>query len=140
MNSFIPIILTIVLGVFYVSISSIGIDIYNKCNELKTSDKWKNLHSLLSHTLVIAMVIPGVLLMQYLASGNVMGGMGILYGLMGLVGSSVSYGIYNESVCKKFTTDSQKTYLIIAIVGSIITLIGSGILVSSTKSTTSIYD
>ena len=124
------VIITIILATFYVSVSSIGIDIYNKCNQLKTSEKWKNTHNILSHTLVIAMTIPGVLFTRYLVGDDrLMGGMGILYGILGIIGSSIAYALYNESACKEHTKESQGNYLIGAIAGSVITTIVSGFLV-----------
>ena len=124
------IVLTIILATFYVSVSSIGIGIYDKCNQLKTSEKWKNIRKILSHTLVIAMTIPGVLFTRYLVGDDkLMGGMGILYGILGIIGSSIAYALYNESACKEHTKESQGNYLIGAIVGSVITTIGSGFLV-----------
>lgn len=136
MNTIFPIIISTILATFYVLLSLTGIDIYNTCEELKTSDKWKYIPDIMFYTRVIAMTVPGVLLMQYLVGEKIMGGIGILYGILGIIGSSLAYSFYSESECKERTTKNQGYYLIGAIVGSVITLIGSGIIISSnTRST-----
>jgi len=126
MASFFPIIISVILGILYVAIASSGIRIFNKCTEIKESQKWKNMHALLTNTLIIALVIPGVLLTQFLSSGNVAGAMVILYGLMGLVGSSVAYSIAKESTCESVSNASEKNFLMISVAGSLFVLLGGG--------------
>ena len=126
MASFFPIIISIVLAILYVAIASSGIRIYNACSEIKDSKKWQNMHALLANTLIIAMVIPGVLLTQFLSSGNIAGAMVILYGLMGLVGSSVAYSIAKEAKCESKSNASEKNFLMLSVAGSLFVLLGGG--------------
>jgi len=81
---------------------------------------------LLTNTLIVSIVIPGVLLTQFLSSGNVAGAMIILYGLMGLIGSSVAYSIAKESKCENVTNTSEKNFLMISVAGSLFVLLGGG--------------
>lgn len=133
MVSFFPIIISIILGIVYVAIASTGIRIYNKCIEIKESQKWQNMHALLTNTLIIAMVIPGVLLTQFLSSGNIAGAMTILYGLMGLVGSSVAYSIAKEAKCENISKESEKNFLMLAVAGSLFVLLGGGAFVAMSR-------
>lgn len=126
MTSFVPILISVVLCILYVAIASSGIRIFNKCNEIKDEQKWKNMHMLLTNTLIISLVIPGVLLTHFLSSGNVAGAMVILYGLMGLIGGSVAYSIAKESKCENVTNDSEKNFLMISVAGSLFVLLGGG--------------
>ena len=126
MTSFVPILISVVLCILYVAIASSGIRIFNKCNEIKDEQKWKNMHMLLTNTLIVSLVIPGVLLTQFLSSGNVAGAMVILYGLMGLIGGSVAYSIAKESKCENVTNDSEKNFLMISVAGSLFVLLGGG--------------
>lgn len=81
---------------------------------------------LLTNTLIVSLVIPGVLLTQFLSSGNVAGAMIILYGLMGLIGGSVAYSIAKESKCENVTNTSEKNFLMISVAGSLFVLLGGG--------------
>ena len=126
MTSFVPILISVVLCILYVAIASSGIRIFNKCNEIKDEQKWKNMHMLLTNTLIVSLVIPGVLLTQFLSSGNVAGAMVILYGLMGLIGGSVAYSIAKESKCENVTNASEKNFLMISVAGSLFVLLGGG--------------
>ena len=126
MTSFVPILISVVLCILYVAIASSGIRIFNKCNEIKDEQKWQNMHMLLTNTLIVSIVIPGVLLTQFLSSGNVAGAMIILYGLMGLIGSSVAYSIAKESKCENVTNTSEKNFLMISVAGSLFVLLGGG--------------
>lgn len=136
MSSFTPVIISAVLGTLYFTISSSGIRIYNNCLQIKDDKKWKNMHALLSTTLIIALVIPGVLLTQFLAKDNVLGSITILYGLLGLIGSSIAYNISKETDCEKAINKGDQNFFLVSIIGSLIVLLsGSGITSFSRKPT-----
>ena len=133
MTSFIPIILSIVMAILYTAISSTGIRVFNSCNEIKDELKWKNMHMLLSNTLVIGIMIPVVLLAQMLSNGNITGAIMILYGLIGLIGGSTAYGIVNENKCAEVSKESEKNFLMISIAGSFFILLGGGALLAMSR-------
>lgn len=133
MTSFVTIAVTVILSIMYVAIASSGIRIFNECNEIKDEQKWKNMHALLSNTLVAALVIPFVLLTQFLSSQNVTGGMVILFGLMGLIGSSTAYGISKEAKCQDVAKESEQNFLMMSIAGSLFVLLGGGAFMAMTR-------
>ena len=133
MASFVTIVVTIILSILYVAIASSGIRIYNECKEIKDEQKWKNMHALLTNTLIATIVIPLVLLTQFLSSKNVLGGMVILYGLVGLVRSSTAYGISKEAKCQDVTKESEQNFLMIAVAGSLFVLLGGGAFLAMTR-------
>lgn len=124
---------SVLLGAGYTSIASIGIRVYNECEEIKDSDKWKNAHMLLSNSMVMGLMIPIVLLTQYLAGDNIIGAITLLYGLMGIVGSSVAYIIMKNKQCKGISNTSEDNFVLASILISLLVMIGGGVLASGKK-------
>jgi hypothetical protein len=124
---------SVLLGAGYTSIASIGIRVYNECEEIKDSDKWKNAHMLLSNSMVMGLMIPIVLLTQYLAGDNITGAITLLYGLMGIVGSSVAYIIMKNKQCKGISNTSEDNFVLASILISLLVMIGGGVLASGKK-------
>ena len=56
--------LTILLGIFFVAITALGIDKYNKCEGIKDSETFQNLKMFMSHTMTIGITIPVILLLM----------------------------------------------------------------------------
>jgi hypothetical protein len=125
---------SVMLGAAYTSIASIGIRVFNECEDVKESEKWKNMHLVLSNTMVMGIMIPIVLLTQYLAGDNVLGAMALLYGLMGIVGSSVAYTIVKHKNCKGISNKTEENFVLGSILASLVVLIGGGFLASSSRS------
>ena len=48
--------LTILLGIFFVAITALGIDKYNKCEGIQDSEKYQNLKMFMSHTMAISIL------------------------------------------------------------------------------------
>jgi hypothetical protein len=129
MSSALPIttvMFTMIFAIFYIAVASIGIETYNKCDAVQGVKKWDNLKMLLSHTLTISITIPIALMVQYLASGRVSAAMGVVYGIMGLVGSAVAYAITEKDECTSVSRENSKNYLIFAIVASILIMMAGG--------------
>lgn len=124
---------SVLLGAGYTSIASIGIRVYNECEDIKDTDKWKNAHMVLSNSMVMGMMIPIVLLTQYLAGDNITGAITLLYGLMGIVGSSVAYMIMKNKQCKGISNTSEDNFVLASIFISLLVMIGGGVLASGTK-------
>lgn len=127
------ILFAVIFGIAYTAVSSIGIKTYNECKAIQGNKKWDNMHLLLANTLVIGIMIPVVLLTQFIAGGRVTAAITMLYGIMGLVGSSVAYALTQESECKGFSKESEKNYLIVGIVMSILVLLGGGAYMGMSK-------
>jgi|SaaInl85LU_5_DNA_1037374.scaffolds.fasta_scaffold07104_5 NAD/NADP transhydrogenase beta subunit len=130
----VSVILSVLFGIAYIAVASSGIRVYNECNEIKDSQKWKNMHLLLSNTMVIGIMIPVVLLTQLLAGGKVTLAITMLYGLMGLIGSSVAYNLSREKQCEGISKDSEKNFLLLAIGISLTIMIGAGVFMGTSSS------
>lgn len=103
--------LTIILGIFYIAITALGIQTYNKCEAIHGSQKYKNLKMFLSHTMAIAITIPAVLLVTKLAN-NEGGVFTLVYAIMGLAGSSIAFDIMRQPECKDLVKKDEKNYAI----------------------------
>ncbi len=77
-------------GFLYLVIASLGIDMFNKCDEQAGKSTQENLKLFLSYTLTIALTIPCTLLMVKTAGSKLSGIIVLLFGIMGIVGSSAS--------------------------------------------------
>ena len=124
---------SVLLGAGYTSIASIGIRVFNECEDIKDSDKWKNAHMVLSNSMVMGIMIPIVLLTQYVAGDNIVGAITLLYGLMGIVGSSIAYMIMKDKRCKGISNTSEDNFVLASIFLSLLVMIGGGVLASGSK-------
>ena len=82
--------LILMFGFLYLVIASLGIDMFNKCDEQAGKSTQENLKLFLSYTLTIALTIPCTLLMVKTAGSKLSGIIVLLFGIMGIVGSSAS--------------------------------------------------
>jgi hypothetical protein len=82
--------LILMFGFLYLVIASLGIDMFNKCPEKEGNSTQENLKNFLSYTLTIALTIPCTLLMVKTAGSKLSGIIVLLFGIMGIVGSSAS--------------------------------------------------
>lgn len=124
---------SVLLGAAYTSIASIGIRVFNECEDVKESEKWQNMYMVLTNTMVMGIMIPIVLLTQYLAGDNVLGAMALLYGLMGIVGSSVAYTIIKHKSCNGISNKTEENYVLGSILLSLLVMLGGGFLASQKK-------
>ena len=79
----------LLLGVFYVAISSIGMTIYSNCEAMKKEKVQENLNKFLAATLTIALTIPFTLLVTKFVK-NEGKFFALVYSVMGLVGSAAT--------------------------------------------------
>ena len=114
--------LTILLGIFFVSITALGIDKYNKCEGIQDSEKYQNLKMFMSHTMAIAITIPVILLLQKFVT-NEGGVFTIIYAIMGLTASAIAMNIMGQPECKDTVKSSDKNFAIVSIIGWIILLL-----------------
>jgi uncharacterized membrane protein YidH (DUF202 family) len=82
--------LILMFGFLYLVIASLGIDMFNKCPEKEGNSTQENLKLFLSYTLTIALTIPCTLLLAKTAGSKLSGIIVLLFGIMGIVGSSAS--------------------------------------------------
>lgn len=82
--------LILMFGFLYLVIASLGIDMFNKCPEKEGNSTQENLKNFLSYTLTIALTIPCTLLLVKTAGSKLSGIIVLLFGIMGIVGSSAS--------------------------------------------------
>jgi len=114
--------LTILLGIFFVAITALGIDKYNKCEGIKDSEKYQNLKMFMSHTMTIAITIPIVLLLMKFVN-NEGGVFTIVYSIMGLIASAIAMDIMRQPECEDTVKKSDKNFAIMSLVGWIILLL-----------------
>jgi hypothetical protein len=79
----------IFLGFIYMIISSIGMNIYSKCDAMKGQPVQENLNKYLAATLTIALTIPFTLLVTKFVK-NEGAVFALIYSIMGLVGSAAA--------------------------------------------------
>jgi len=77
------------LGFFYMIISSIGMNIYSKCDAMKGQPIQENLNKYLAATLTIGLTIPFTLLMTKFVKNEGVA-FALIYSIMGLVGSAAA--------------------------------------------------
>ena len=77
------------LGIIYMIISSIGMNIYSKCDAMKGQPVQENLNKYLAATLTIALTIPFTLLVTKFVK-NEGAVFALIYSIMGLVGSAAA--------------------------------------------------
>ena len=82
--------LVLMFGFLYLVIASLGIDMFNKCPEKEGNSTQENLKNFLSYTLTIALTVPCTLLLAKTAGSKLSGIIVLLFGIMGIVGSSAS--------------------------------------------------
>ena len=114
--------LTILLGIFFVAVTALGIDKYNKCVGIQGTKKYQNLKSFMSHTMAIAITIPVVLLLMKLVN-NEGGVFTIVYAIMGLTASAIAMDIMRQPECEDTVKSSDKNFAIVSIIGWIILLL-----------------
>jgi len=114
--------LTILLGIFFVAITALGIDKYNKCVGIQGSKKYQNLKAFMSHTMAIAIAIPVILILQKFVT-NEGGVFTIIYAIMGLTASAIAMNIMGQPECKDTVKSSDKNFAIMSLIGWIILLL-----------------
>jgi len=114
--------LTILLGIFFIAITALGIDKYNKCEGIQDSEKYQNLKMFMSHTMTIAITIPVVLLLQKLVT-NEGGVFTIVYAIMGITASSIAVDIMNQPECEGTVKASDKNFAKLSVGGWLILLL-----------------
>jgi cbb3-type cytochrome oxidase subunit 3 len=114
--------LTILLGIFFVAITALGIDKYNKCEGIQDSEKYANLKMFMSHTMTVAITIPIVLLLMKFVN-NEGGVFTMVYAIMGLTASAIAMDVMRQPECEASVKDSDKNFATMSIVAWILLLL-----------------
>jgi len=117
--------LTIVLGIFYIAITALGIQTYNKCEAIQGKQKFKNLKMFLSHTMAVSITIPAVLLVTKFAK-NEGGIFTLMYAIMGITGSAIALNIMKQPDCKDAVKKDEKNFAIASLVMFILLFLVGG--------------
>src|SRR5210317_966711 len=96
----------LLLGLFYMVTSSIGMSIYSKCDAMKGQSVQDNLYKYLAATLTIGLTIPFTLLVTKFVK-NEGAVFTLIYSIMGLVGSAAAL---NWAVKCENAKNSDKTF------------------------------
>ena len=102
-------------GFFYLVIAALGIDMFNKCTEQHGNKTQENLKNFLSYTLTMALTVPCTLLLLKVAGSKLSGIMVLLFGIMGIVGSSAALNWSRTCETAK-KDDSKKAYSAVSLV------------------------
>ena len=114
--------LTILLGIFFIAITALGIDKYNKCEGIQSSEKYQNLKMFMSHTMTIAITIPIVLLLMKFVN-NEGGVFTIVYSIMGLTASAIAVDIMRQPECEDTVKTSDMNFAKLSVGGWLILLL-----------------
>jgi hypothetical protein len=116
---------TIVLGIIYIAVTSLGIQTYNKCEGIQGSQKFTNLKNFMSHTMAVAIAIPIVFLLTKFVK-NEGGVFTIIYAIMGIASSAMAIQIMNQPDCKDGVKKDEKNFAIVALVFWLILFLAGG--------------
>lgn len=114
----------IVLGTFYIAISSLGIDTFNKCSKIQDSQKWENLKSYLSHTMTMVIASIATLILVKMFKSQVVV-FAMVFGIMGIIASSMTLAMTNE--CKDSVNKSARSFAIASLVLHLFMSVGIGL-------------
>ena len=89
--------MTVVLAGLYASISGVGIKVFERCEAIQSSEKWKNIKMYLSHTVTLGTAIPFILLIQRVLGASTQETLlASLYCIMGFIGSAMTLALAQE--------------------------------------------
>lgn len=113
----------ILLGTFYIAISSVGINTFNKCSKIQDSQKWENLKSYLSHTMTMVIASIATLILVKMFKSQVVV-FAMVFGIMGIIASSMTLSMTNE--CKDSVDKSARSFAIASLVLHLVMSVGIG--------------
>lgn len=114
--------LIIMMGIFYIAITSVGVSTFGKCDKIQDSQKWKNLKGFLSHTMTMAITTIATLIFAKFAKSEATV-FGLLFGIFGTIASSMTLAMTNE--CKDSADKSARNFGIVSLIGYLALMIGS---------------
>ena len=124
------IVLITMLAASYLVVASIGINMFNRCTELKGVKLQENLNKWIIATLAIAIAIPCTLFTVRMAGSKLSGLMMLLFAIFGIVASA---GVLNWNSKCAAVEDSEKIYGGINMAVFIVMLLASFVLLRTSK-------
>lgn len=121
------------LLVFYITVSAIGINVFNKCPSAKSSKKWQNINGYFSHTLAMAIGVVVTLFTIQMFTAE-LSAFYVIFSLMGLVGSSMLLAMVKE--CNPKDASGKTIYAGIAIAVNAVMLLGCLFMLMKSKKIT----
>ena len=115
--------LVLMFGFLYLVIAALGIDMFNKCPEQEGKSTQENLKNFLSYTLTIALTVPCTLLLAKTAGSKLSGIIVLLFGIMGVVGSSAALNWARTCESAK-KDDSKMAYSAVSLVIFLLAFLG----------------
>lgn len=112
----------IMMGIFYIAVTGVGINTFGKCDKIQDSQKWKNLKGFLSHTMTMAITTIATLIFAKFAKSEA-AVFGVLFGIFGTIASSMTLAMTNE--CKDSADKSARNFGIVSLIGYLLLMIGS---------------
>jgi hypothetical protein len=110
-------------GFFYLVIAALGIDMFNKCPEQQGKKTQENLKNFLSYTLTMALTIPCTLLLLKMSGKYLTGIMVLLFGIIGVVGSSAALN-WSRTCESAKKDDSKKAFSAVSLVIFLLAFLG----------------
>lgn len=114
--------LIIMMGIFYIAITGVGVSTFNKCSQIQDSQKWKNLKGFLSHTMTMAITTIATLIFAKFAKSEA-AVFGVLFGIFGTIASSMTLAMTKE--CKDSADKSARNFGIVSLIGYLLLMLGS---------------
>ena len=112
--------LIVIMGVFYIAITSVGVKTFNECDQVQNSQKWKNLKMFLSHTMTAAIAMILTLLLTKIVKSEA-AAFALLFGIFGVIASSMTLAMTRE--CSSTADKSARNFGIVSLIGHILLLI-----------------
>lgn len=116
----------LVIGLHYLTLSSMGLRTHAGCAVVKSSKTYDNLSKFLSYTLTIAVTIPFTLMLQKAFSKDVALWLAF-FGIMGLIASSITLNLTGKcdnagKRTKQFALSAVISYISILVTGVMLLL------------------
>jgi hypothetical protein len=112
----------VLMGIFYIAITGVGVNTFGKCSKIQDSQKWKNLKGFLSHTMTMAITTIATLVFAKFAKSEA-AVFGVLFGIFGTIASSMTLAMTNE--CKDTADKAARNFGIVSLIGYLMLMIGS---------------
>lgn len=124
--SYMTVLTLMVFGFVYMTVASVGINTYSKCDAMKGKPVQENLNKYLAATLTIALTIPFTLLVTKFVQNEAKAFL-MIYALMGIVGSAAAL---NWTVNCKDVDESAKVYSGVTLASFVCTLLVAAFMMS----------
>ena len=98
--------ITFITFVFLIASISLGIDVYNKCEEAQKSQTYKNLNMALGHFLTMS-ITAGLISLVIMKSPRAIHLLGAMFTILGIITSGMTLGMIKK--CKDSVPDDERT-------------------------------